>query len=113
MQGDICRKCDARKTCSDAVGVRRRILASICSSVFYRGNLRVNTPPYLYMMRKRKKQAKGSFAAVKREHNLLKIRKQGILAADEECLLSTMALGLQRIIFVNKSLLHFILCMVD
>ena len=34
----------------------------------------------LCMMRKRKIWAEGSFAAMKREHNLLKIRKRGILA---------------------------------
>ena len=48
------------------------------------------------MMRKRKIWAEGSFAAMKREHNLLKIRKRGILAANEECLLSAMALNLKR-----------------
>ena len=50
------------------------------------------------MMRKRKIWAEGSFAAMKREHNLLKIRKRGILAATEECLLSAMALNLKRMV---------------
>ncbi|MCI7157897.1 MAG: transposase [Flintibacter sp.] len=49
-------------------------------------------------MRKRKIWAEGSFAAMKREHNLLKIRKRGILAATEECLLSAMALNLKRMV---------------
>ena len=48
------------------------------------------------MMKKRKIWAEGSFAVMKREHNLLKIRKRGILAATEECLLSAMALKLKR-----------------
>lgn len=48
------------------------------------------------MMRKRKIWAEGSFAVMKREHNLLKIRKRGILTATEECLLSAMALNLKR-----------------
>ena len=38
----------------------------------------------------------GFDAYMKREHNLLKIRKRGILAATEECLLSAMALNLKR-----------------
>ena len=50
------------------------------------------------MMRKRKIWAEGSFAVMKREHNLLKIRKRGILAATEECLLSAMALNLKRMV---------------
>ena len=98
VQGDVCQKCTSRKTCFDTTGVRRRILASSCYPAFYRGHLRVNTPEYLYMMRKRKIWAEGSFAAMKREHNLLKIRKRGILAATEECLLSAMALNLKRMV---------------
>ena len=54
VEGDVCRKCNFRRTCFDAVGVRRRILASGCYPAFYRGHLRVNTLEYLYMMRKRK-----------------------------------------------------------
>ena len=50
------------------------------------------------MMRKRKIWAEGSFAAMKREHNLSTIHKRGILAATEECLLSAMALNLKRIV---------------
>ena len=98
VQGDVCRKCTSRKTCFDTAGVRRRILASSCYPAFYRGHLRVNTPEYLCMMRKRKIWAEGSFAAMKREHNLSKIRKRGILAATEECLLSAMALNLKRMV---------------
>ena len=84
VQGDICQQCTSRETCFDTAGARRRILASSCYPAFYRGHLRVNTPEYLYMMRKRKIWAEGSFAAMKREHNLLKIRKRGILAATED-----------------------------
>ena len=54
VQGDVCQKCTSHKTCFDTAGVRRRILASSCYPAFYRGHLRVNTPEYLYMMRKRK-----------------------------------------------------------
>ena len=49
-------------------------------------------------MRKRKIWAEGSFAAMKREHNLSTIHKRGILAATEECLLSAMALNLKRMV---------------
>ena len=98
VQGDVCRKCTSRQTCFDTASVRRRILASSCYPAFYRGHLRVNTPEYLSMMRKRKIWAEGSFAAMKREHNLSKIRKRGILAATEECLLSAMALNLKRMV---------------
>ena len=96
VQEDVCQKCTSCKTYFDTTGVRRRILASSCYPAFYRGHSRVNTPEYLCMMKKRKIWAEGSFAVMKREHNLLKIRKRGILAATEECLLSAMALKLKR-----------------
>ena len=44
------------------------------------------------------KDPEGSFAAIKREHNLLKIRKRGILTVTEEYLLSAMALSLKRMV---------------
>ena len=50
------------------------------------------------MMRKRKIWAEGSFAVMKREHNLSTIHKRGILAATEEYLLSAIALNLKRIV---------------
>ena len=98
VQGDICKKCPSREGCFDTAGARRRILASSCYPAFYRGHLRVNTPEYLHMMRKRKIWAEGSFATMKREHNLSTIHKRGILAATEECLLSAMALNLKRMV---------------
>ena len=58
------------------------------------------------MMRKRKIWVEGSFAAMKREHNLLKIRKRGILAATEECFLSAMALNLNRMVKANFSAIY-------
>lgn len=48
------------------------------------------------MMRLRKIWAEGSFSVLKREHCLSKVRKRGIPAVTEECLLSAMALNLKR-----------------
>ena len=58
----------------------------------------MGTPEYLSMMRLRKIWAEGSFAVLKREHCISKIRKRGILAATEECLLAAMALNLKRMV---------------
>ena len=57
------------------------------------------------MMRLRKIWAEGSFAVLKREHCLSKVRKRGISAVTEECLLSAMALNLKRI---AKAILLFL-----
>ena len=50
------------------------------------------------MMRLRKIWAEGSFSVLKRKLCLSKIRKRGIPAVKEECLLSIMALNLKRMV---------------
>ena len=90
--------CSKRPNCFDKAGIRRRVLASSCYPAFFRGHQRVGTPEYLSMMRLRKIWAEGSFSALKREHCISKIRKRGILAATEECLLAAMALNLKRMV---------------
>lgn len=65
----------------------------------------MGTPEYLAMMRLRKIWAEGSFSVLKREHCISRIRKRGILAATEECLLAAMALNLKRM--VNAIFRHF------
>ena len=77
-------------------GVRRRILTSSYYPVFYRGHQRIGPPAFLSMMRLRKIWAEGSFSVLKREYCISKIRKRGIPAATEECLLAAMALNLKR-----------------
>ena len=96
--------CPKRPSCFDKAGIRRRVLASSCYPAFFRGHQRVGTPEYLSMMRLRKIWAEGSFSVLKREHCISKIRKRGILAATEECLLAAMALNLKRMAKCHLSL---------
>lgn len=98
VEGDVCMRCPKRPGCFDKAGIRRRVLASSCYPAFFRGHQRVGTPEYLAMMRLRKIWAEGSFSVLKREHCISKIRKRGILAATEECLLAAMALNLKRMV---------------
>ena len=93
-----------RPTYQEKAGIRRRVLASSCYPAFFRGHQRVGTPEYLSMMRLRKIWAEGSFSVLKREHCISKIRKRGILAATEECLLAAMALNLKRMAKCHLSL---------
>lgn len=97
-------RCLKRPGCFDMAGIRRRVLASSCYPAFFRGHQRVGTPEYLAMMRLRKIWAEGSFSVLKREHCISKIRKRGILAATEECLLAAMALNLKRMAKCHLSL---------
>ena len=98
VEGSTCMHCPKRPSCFDKAGVRRRVLASSCYPAFFRGHQRVGTPEYLSMMRLRKIWVEGSFSVLKREHCISKIRKRGILAATEECLLAAMALNLKRMV---------------
>ena len=98
VEGDFCMRCPKRPSCFDKAGIRRRVLASSCYPAFFRGHQRVGTPEYLTMMRLRKIWAEGSFSVLKREHCISRIRKRGILAATEECLLAAMALNLKRMV---------------
>ena len=98
VEGDFCMRCPKRPSCFDKAGIRRRVLASSCYPAFFRGHQRVGTPEYLAMMRLRKIWAEGSFSVLKREHCISRIRKRGILAATEECLLAAMALNLKRMV---------------
>ena len=98
VEGDACMHCPKRLGCFDKAGIRRRVLASSCYPAFFRGHQRVGTPEYLAMMRLRKIWAEGSFSVLKREHCISRIRKRGILAATEECLLAAMALNLKRMV---------------
>ena len=108
-----CSHCGRRKTCFETNSTRRRVLASSCYPAFFRGHSRVATPSYLSMMRLRKIWAEGSFSVLKREHCLSRIRKRGIPAVTEECLLSVMALNLKRMVkasffscFLRLSMCH-------
>ena len=98
VEGDACMSCPKRPSCFDKAEIRRRVLASSCYPAFFRGHQRVGTPEYLTMMRLRKIWAEGSFSVLKREHCISRIRKRGILAATEECLLAAMALNLKRMV---------------
>ena len=98
VEGDACMRCPKRPGCFDKAGIRCRVLVSSCYPAFFRGHQRVGTPEYLSMMRLRKIWAEGSFSVLKREHCISRIRKRGILAATEECLLAAMALNLKRMV---------------
>lgn len=75
-----------------------RINASGNYPAFHRNKLKYKTPEYYRVMRLRKIWAEGTFAALKREHNLKRIYKRGVIRAEEECLFAAMALNLKRMV---------------
>ena len=75
-----------------------RICASGNYPAFHRNKLKYQSSEYFRVMRLRKIWSEGTFAVLKREHNLKKIQKRGILRAEEECLFAAMALNLKRMV---------------
>ena len=106
VQGDTCKRCKRNSVCFKQPGNRRRILSSSCYPAFYRGHERIGSDIYWRMMCLRKIWAEGSFSVLKREHCLSKVRKRGIPAVTEECLLSVMALNLKRMVKAILFLLY-------
>lgn len=75
-----------------------RINASGNYPAFHRNKLKYQTPEYFRVMRLQKIWAEGTFSVLKREHNLKRLHKRGILRAEEECFLAAMALNLKRMV---------------
>lgn len=92
-----CADCERLKhCCTDKWAVR--INASAFYPAYYANRQRSQTKEYLAMKRLRSIWSEGTFAALKNQHNLKRIRKRGILRATEECLFSALALNLKRIV---------------
>jgi transposase len=101
-----CRSCPRFDKCQFSYS-SARICASAYYPSFYRNRQRYESPEYKDMKRLRSIWAEGTFAVVKREHNLSKVKKRGIHRASEECLLSALALNLKRMVkAVEKAALN-------
>jgi hypothetical protein len=92
-----CQSCERFRECSLSHSAAR-ICASAHYPAFYRNRKRYETSEYKAMKRLRGIWAEGTFAVLKREHNLSKIKKRGLYRAAEECLLSALALNLKRMV---------------
>jgi len=82
-----CKSCPNIEICAVDKG-KIRINASAYYPSFYQNIQRSKTSDYLRMKKLRSIWSEGTFAVLKREHNLRKIHKRGIVRATEECLLA-------------------------
>jgi transposase len=92
-----CQTCAHHKQCAFSSG-ESRVNTSAYYPAFYRNRQRNVTYEYTRMKRLRSIWAEGTFAALKREHNLARARKRGLQRVHEECLLSALALNLKRMV---------------
>jgi transposase len=91
-----CLGCEYLKHCAMDKGAIR-INASGFYPAYHANRERCKTADYYAMRRLRSIWSEGTFAALKDQHNLKRIKKRGIHRATEECLLAALALNLKRI----------------
>lgn len=95
-----CQNCPDRNRClseSHRSG-SRKLERSVFHEIVQRDLDRQNQPEYLDALRQRQIWCEGTFAAQKWGHNLTRVLRRGLEAAEDHCLLSATALNLRRMI---------------
>ena len=93
-----CLLCPLGKNCMTDRGRVRTISHSYFRSIVERNFSKQSTPAYAEALRKRQIWCEGTFAVQKRGHNLTRILRRGLEAAEDHCLLSATAINLKRMI---------------
>lgn len=95
-----CQRCPDRDRCLSESHRKwgRKLERSVFHEVVQRNLARQNEPAYRDALRKRQIWCEGAFAAQKWGHNLTRILRRGLEAAEDHCLLSATALNLKRMI---------------
>ena len=95
-----CALCPLREKClreSDKRGARK-VSVSYFAADRQRNLERRCSPEYREALKLRQIWCEGTFAAQKREHNLTRVLRRGIEAAEDHCLLSAAVMNLKRMI---------------
>lgn len=95
-----CAACSLRGKClreSDKRGARK-VSVSYFAADRQRNLERRSSPEYRDALKLRQVWCEGSFSTQKREHNLARVLRRGLEAAEDHCLLSATALNLKRMI---------------
>lgn len=95
-----CALCPLREKClreSDKRGARK-VSVSYFAADRQRNLERRSSPEYREALKLRQVWCEGSFSAQKREHNLARVLRRGLEAAEDHCLLSATSLNLKRMI---------------
>lgn len=95
-----CGRCPLRKKCLSEKDKRgaRKLLDSYFKPSLQRHLSRRKEPEYQRALKQRQIWCEGTFAIQKRCHNLTRVLRRGLEAAEEHCLLSATALNLKRMI---------------
>ena len=97
---EVCQSCPDRDRCLSESHRNwgRKLERSIFHEVVQQDIARQNEPEYLDALRKRQIWCEGTFAIQKWNHNLTRVLRRGLEAAEDHCLLSATALNLKRMI---------------
>ncbi len=95
-----CRRCPHQEQCIPASrrAQGRQIVRNYFEAARTLERQRLNTPEYKAALRLRQIWCEGTFAIQKRGHNLTRLTRRGIAAAEDHCLLSAAAMNLKRMI---------------
>jgi transposase len=93
-----CKDCPQREKCLAPSQKCRKIQVNIFEKIYKRHHKNDGSPAYKAALRARQIWSEGTFAAQKERHNLKRIFRRGIEAAQTHCLLSAIAVNLKRMV---------------
>jgi transposase len=93
-----CNGCPHREKCLAPSQKCRRIQVNIFEEIVKRHHKNDGSPQYRAALRARQIWSEGTFAAQKERHNLKRIFRRGLEAAETHCLLSAIAVNLKRMV---------------
>lgn len=93
-----CKDCPFRNRCIGEKGSDKRIQVNIFEDVVKKNHEKNGTETHTKVLLLRQIWSEGSFAAQKSRHNLKFLYRRGLEAAEQQCLLSSTALNLKRMI---------------
>jgi transposase len=94
----VCRRRPNRERCLSPSQKSRRIKVNIFEEAVKRNHAQDGTPRHKAVLDLRQIWCEGTFAAQKARHNLRRMFRRGIEAAEDHCLLSATAINLKRMV---------------
>jgi transposase len=93
-----CKACPNRNKCLAPSQNSRKIQVNIFQHISDKHHENDSSPEYYDALRKRQIWCEGTFAAQKARHNLSRLYRRGIKAAEDHCLMSAIAINLKRMV---------------
>jgi len=93
-----CKQCLFREKCLAPSQTRRRVYVNIFDYVFQRSHEKDESHEHKRVLTLRQIWSEGTFAAQKARHNLSRLYRCGLEAAEEHCLMAAIAINLKRMV---------------